>query len=504
MKRRHFYPSSMPLVLLMMLSGCTTYVGQKIGPDGEFPSAPDKLTGQRKPITGGIPFTLTKPEYTVTITVDPSDATKAIYALSVGYVPDASQRFTIALDPGLLVNGKFELELGDKGSPTSATATTSTRVVETFSAVVGVAVKAIGAGLLDAAGTLDIYRAQVEASTDSRCKAIGAGSSGRTAGQSIADVIDGLRGEAEREIADGAKADSARAEWVGERLHYETDAQRSCMAAVAQEIKTRQEDPAEQAWTKARDALDEAAESSAELALLRTQIKAKVAALDVDALQKTDDGLVGKGLNEARTAAQQGRSFVQARLASRFARWLLNMQPDIWRARHLGHLEREIARCRAESLLPSSTQKCDDTEGRASLSNLQLQRALTLGEPELLDRLERIDALLAQVQTSEGERSARQGAVDEHIKLREERDRLQARIDQVRTDTLGKNRSVALAADAAKPDKVQPRAAVPVALVEKGYVEAVNAKPSAYKTAREFVLVLEPDNTGAITPIPSP
>lgn len=44
---------------VLTLAGCTTtYVGQKLDPDG-------KLT---KP--GGVPFVLTKPEYTVAVTAD--------------------------------------------------------------------------------------------------------------------------------------------------------------------------------------------------------------------------------------------------------------------------------------------------------------------------------------------------------------------------------------------------------------------------------------------------
>src|SRR5687768_15705028 len=121
-------PSAWIIAALLTLGGCTTtYVGQKIGPDGAL----------TKP--GGVPFVMTKPEYAVNIAADVTDATKAVYTLTVQYVPDATQRFTVALDPALFVNGKLDLDFGDNGNLTSAAATTTTHVVDTFGALLGLA-----------------------------------------------------------------------------------------------------------------------------------------------------------------------------------------------------------------------------------------------------------------------------------------------------------------------------------------------------------------------------
>ena len=70
--RSEIWTAIAALGAVLTLAGCTTtYVGQKLDPDG-------KLT---KP--GGVPFVLTKPEYTVAVTADAGDATKPVYTLTV-------------------------------------------------------------------------------------------------------------------------------------------------------------------------------------------------------------------------------------------------------------------------------------------------------------------------------------------------------------------------------------------------------------------------------------
>lgn len=100
------------------------------------------------------------------------DATKPVYTLTVQYVPDATQRFTVALDPALFVNGKLDLDLGSSGNLTGAAATTSTRVIDTFGSLVGLALKAQSTGLLDAGSTLSAYKAAVKSTDDPGCPSV--------------------------------------------------------------------------------------------------------------------------------------------------------------------------------------------------------------------------------------------------------------------------------------------------------------------------------------------
>ncbi|MBK7278263.1 MAG: hypothetical protein IPN37_18205 [Betaproteobacteria bacterium] len=484
--RSEIWTAIAALGAVLTLAGCTTtYVGQKLDPDG-------KLT---KP--GGVPFVLTKPEYTVAVTADAGDATKPVYTLTVQYVPDATQRFTVALDPALFVNGKLDLDLGSSGNLTGAAATTSTRVIDTFGSLVGLALKAQSTGLLDAGSTLSAYKAAVKSTDDPGCP-------------SVSSSIDEFEQEAGREVGTQMNAKRLQAEWVGERLHYIDQSQRNCMTAVvAKSIKEKQEDLSEGIYKKALEASEAVAKDNAELALLNRQIKAEVAALNEDGLSKIADGLNGKPVpfTLAQSAARAGEQFVRLRLAGRFARSLADMSPDVWRARHLAYLERKIAQCAGEALLPGSASACGQGPKIAErVAALKSDWARTLGESGLVERVARIDVLLSDVRTTPAAAPGRLGAVEEHVKLREERDRLQARIDQLRSDLIGKNKVVALAPAAPKASKVEPRPNVPVTLVKAAYVTAVNAKPADYKDAAlpEFVLVLEPDNAAAVSALPTP
>ena len=112
------------------LAGCTTYVGKRLPADGKL--ATTDITG--------LPFNLTKPQYSVDIAPDANDATKAVYTLKSTDVTDSTQRYTLALDPALLVDGTFEFTYGDQGNITSATATSTSRVIATLEAAVSFAI----------------------------------------------------------------------------------------------------------------------------------------------------------------------------------------------------------------------------------------------------------------------------------------------------------------------------------------------------------------------------
>lgn len=475
--------------LLAAIAGCTTtYIGQKIEPNGKLAQPSD-----------GVPFVMTRPEYSLNIAADATEPTKAVYTLAATYVPDASQRFTIALDPGLFVNGKFDLDFGDNGNLTGANSTTTSKVVETFGSFVGAALKA--SALLDAGDTLVAYKAALKANDDRRC--VGVALDGKmTVKDELTAVIQDLEAEAEREIGDKTNAKRLRAELVGERLHYLNAAQRDCMTAVVEAVKAKLEDPSEKTYTIALKALEAAAKDNAELTSLHSQIKAEVTALNDEALQKIADGLAGKPqpFDKALTAALVGKQFVQSRLAGRFGRFLAAMAPDVWRARHIGFIERTLARCQVEAFLAKSPNSPCST---ANVASLKAEWNNTLGELAVAARRDKVDALLAVVPPPAAAREGRDTAVADHIKLREERDKLQARIDLVRTDLLSKNKTIAMGAEAPKAAKVEARSNVAVTLVKKSYVDAVNANPAGFKGLPDFVLVLEPDDKGGVLALPA-
>jgi hypothetical protein len=483
MNPRRYWTCATPLAALFLFCGCTTtYVGQKIGPDGALSKS------------GGVPFVMSKPEYTVSITPN-ADGTKATYALDVSYVPDSTQRFTLALDPALFVSGKLDLEFATNGTLSSATSATTSRVVETFSALVSLAARfAARSSRANEATTLVILKNAVELAGDSGCS-------------SLAKSIQELEEEAETTIGDRANSVSARAELVGERLHFLNQAQRDCLVKVVRTFETDQADRLRAVLygDKSQEASGANPTDAERQVLLDQQAEAEYLQLNEQALSIISDLRKSESITPS---AMQKAAILEVlndkkQLASRFAKSLLLMEPEVWRARHLAYIERKIAQCQSEALVPGSTSVCGQgSKITERVVTLKTEWARTLGETEIVERVARIDGLLANVRALPTGDQGRHNAAEEHIRMREERDRLQARIDQLRVNLIGKNKIVALRPDAPKPEKLVARSKVPVQLVTKSFLTAAEkAKP---EDRPEFVLVLEPDDSGPITPLPKP
>ena len=105
------------LVGAILLGGCSTYQGHKIAQDGSLAVEPT-----------GIPFQMTRPEYTIKITPKKDEKTAPFYTLVVDYIPDATQRYTLTLDPAFLTDGDFTLNLDTNGNITDGTSVLSEQV----------------------------------------------------------------------------------------------------------------------------------------------------------------------------------------------------------------------------------------------------------------------------------------------------------------------------------------------------------------------------------------
>src|SRR6185503_13356403 len=87
------------------MAACSTYTGKKIG----------DATGQLLP-PDGVPYSLVKPEYTLTRTPPAAGAKTPTYEIKVNYVPDHTQRYSVKVDPGIFTNPEFALKFGDGGT----------------------------------------------------------------------------------------------------------------------------------------------------------------------------------------------------------------------------------------------------------------------------------------------------------------------------------------------------------------------------------------------------
>jgi hypothetical protein len=109
----------------LVLAGCSTYEGARLDPDGS-------LKGKSR----GVPFTMTRPEF-VLKKVEGSDPEQ--YQVSVTYVPDPMQRYSLRLSPALLSSIDFSLGFGENGGLSTVSSEIKDQIVPTTLALFKVA-----------------------------------------------------------------------------------------------------------------------------------------------------------------------------------------------------------------------------------------------------------------------------------------------------------------------------------------------------------------------------
>ena len=489
-------------LLLLALAGCTTYVGHKLPASGALPEN-----------STGVPFMMTRPEYSVDITADPTDATKAVYTLNETDVPDSTRRFSLRLDPSLLVDGSFDFAFDENGNISKSTTTSTSRVVATLQSVVGFAINVAAKGVAKDEGTdLTRYESLAYKSTAAQCtKAIVKGAA-PTVGRSIADTISSLRQEALVEVTEAVpdKRNDEAALLVRPRFYYVSLLATNCLVELVAEATGESDKD-----VAARSAeYDKAAKA---LAVSDASVNPGKRAEAITDLVKTgtrqsrDD--LSKAPEEATPQLKSFRSaalaFMNAKLSSEnllsLAMEFSRLNPDSSRARLLQHLERQIVRRRFELSVATVTHGSDPVEVaklQGEIRSLQEEWGATLQAQPQLKRLSQLDAFIAEVRTTRADGGGQRYAIDEMVKARSERDTLQDQVDHIRSLLVAK-------ADApgAKPEKpkVVPRMAQEVKLVRQSFVNKVAANPAGFVKAElpEFILVLGEQTGSTITPDPT-
>ncbi|ATE80472.1 hypothetical protein [Pseudomonas frederiksbergensis] len=477
--------------MLVALVGCTTYTGHKLPPSGQLPE--HKVSG--------IPFVMTKPVFSVDIAPDANDPTKPVYTLRSSDVPDSTQRYTIALDPALLVDGTYELTFGDQGNLSSATSTSTSRVVATLESVISYTIDKAASGVAKDMSTVQgRYRSVLINSGEPACIKVG---NKKAVKKEIADILDKFVADAKLAMKGAGKDIDAKAKALAiSQYHYFNLDQRECLIAVApasanemdEDISIVQEnydtglsksiaaakDPHSQKWLKS---LQGAVESS-----------------DVEAIAKLKEANVPgtvKGISDPATTLVNTK--LEAKRLAQTGELFAFMPPDVWRSRHLQYLEAQLNQKRMEKLI---TAKGRPTAKQLenSISQLEAEWAATLGEPKLIQRIAELDTFLAKVRVvpaSSG--SPARYAATELVQLREERDKLQERVDSLRSNIIAKNKVID-----ANPEKtkVEPRTDVSVKLVKPTFIEAVANNPGTVEDLPDFVIVLENNPEPAVRPDP--
>jgi hypothetical protein len=475
-------------LLLLTIGGCTSYKGHKLPENGALPK--DKTTG--------IPFVMTKPMYSVDITADASDATKPIYTLRSIDVPDATQRYTIALDPALLVDGTYDLSFGEQGNIISASATNNSRVVATLdsfvSASIDLAAKGVGK---DITSVLALYRQLVTDSVDAACTKT---TNGELVKLQIANHINDLTSDARIEIKDSEQnSEKTASALAASRYHYLNLAQRNCLIAVEPASATHLNINVVKAKNNFDTALKNAKSSSLDKPSKNwlLSIESAVKDSDLEQIERLKKASISEALKSITSPAMiYVNESIDSKSLKQLGELFAYMTPDIWRARHLQYLESQISKKRLENLVAGArgAQSSD-------ITRLESEWAATLGEPKLINRIDELDSFLSEVRVvPAGPGNSARYAATEFIQLREERDKLQERVDGLRTNVLSKNKLID--ADPAKK-KVVPRTDVNVKLVRSSFIDAVADNPGAFTDLPEFVLVVGSLSEPVLLPDPS-
>lgn len=474
------------------LAGCTTtYVGHKLSTDGKLP--PDSVSG--------IPYVMTRPEYSVDIAPDVNDPTKAVYTLNAKDVPDSKQRYTIALDPALLVDGSFDLTFGELGNLTSATSTTTSRVIATLESVVSFAISRAAPGVAkDMGSVLGQYRKLLKRSEASECKKKTSGGKSDVKtdlDRIIQQFVD--EASAEQTDADPVKANAKASSLAASRFHYLNLEQKQCLVAIAPDAKTDLSTDVAGVQSKYDAELKSGKEAGKDKLSEEwlKNLEAAVKASDVSAVEKLEQAQIPLAVSKVTGPA---KTLINTKLDEKrlglMGEQFAFMTPEVWRARHLQLLERQLKQKRLERLIAG---KGNFAQLDADIGRLEREWAATLGEPKLAQRIAELDAFLAQIRVvPAAPGSGPRYAAAEHVQLREERDKLQERVDRLRNELVAKNKVID-----AEPEKkkVDPRTGVRVKLVRPSFIENVAANPgTASDDLPEYVLVIKPIDEPTVLP----
>jgi hypothetical protein len=386
----------------------------------------------------GIPYTLVRPEYTLSRTPPASGEKQPTYTLSVTYEADPEHRYSLKIAPSIFADPDFTVKLGTNGILQGTKATFTEQITPTITALGSFATSLIGA----LATVLD---------KDSVRQAIIAELQGPPCA-ALSDVLTLPLPLPAREpsvafvMQDRIKAFKDDNEFA-ELFHYVTEKEWSCLEAARKNIaltgQTRHK-AAIASWEKARsdylsinptdklfvDRLTRAvtADDSSAFEALASEIKA-----DTDAAG-----------NPTAAATNRGRLFALARPAAKGFMgteaqakldFFLGMDAQTWRGRHVLFLEREIDRTTLFVLRrPQLSEQAKQDIG-VYVRTLRQQRAATIGVTELYDRAVELTAFIAKIQDKSVE-GGRAPATAEYATARAELDEVLRQIDAQRSRVL--------------------------------------------------------------------
>lgn len=478
---------------VVLATGCSTYSGQKLGLKPEKDA--NGAVVMKEVIPEGIPYNMVRPEYALTRAAPAAGATKPTYSLTVSYVPDPSQRYSLKIKPSTFTNPDFVMKFGGGGTLQSTAATFTEQVTPTITAVGSFAANLVGVlatGLLDKASVRDQIKVVLQPPAPPPPQppppgtCVGPSNVPRIpseSGRTIASEIIARMNEFKDDATFAAQ------------FHYVTDQEKRCLAEVLTLLTTKAESTAATAikdWETARTAHLTAlpndgpfvdritaavkTEDTKELDAIAAEIRKKLVGLTLPEPENTRNALLAKARPAATAfSTTEARKQLDA---------IVNADAPTWRARHLLYLEREIGRIGL--LRIQRAPLGGDPAVDAHLEMLRLSRAVILEAKDLHRRAIVLSAFIDAIR----DKAVEGGTAPATAEFATARAELDAVLVQIET------RRSRVIADAAPPT---PPVVVPLQDQPVKRVTAEDVKKSkeagwasgAGVNASEYVLVLK-------------
>jgi hypothetical protein len=462
------------VALVLLLGACSTYRGEKLGIHNGNTVAPT-----------GIPYTLVRPEYTLSRTPPVNGEKRPTYTLSVTYEADPEHYYTLKIAPGIFADPDFTMKLGTNGTLQSTKATFTEQITPTITALGSFAANLIGALATGALDKASVRQAIIAELTGNACASFSdVPRLPATPPMQTPSVASAMR-----DRINGFKDDDEFAAL----FHYVTEKERSCLETARSNlgttIATSHKADIEQ-WETARrqylsahptdtlfvDRLTRAVatDDSSAFDTLKSEIKADSNEARADERNSLFELAVPAAKGQAGTEAQDKLDF------------FISMDTQTWRGRHVLFLEREIDRATLFALRrPQLSQKEKQDVAKYS-QELRRQHAATIGVTGLYDRSVELAAFIAKI-PDKFVQGGRAPAAAEYATARAELDEVLKQIEAQRSRVLTD-------AKPAPPPPAPPLKATKLRRVSRDTIERSKAPEwinGEGATAPNYVFVLQ-------------
>jgi hypothetical protein len=462
---------------LFLLAGCSSYGGQKLGLD----------TTTNKPVpTTGIPYVLSKPEYSLTRVAGTGDGAEPTYTVTKTTVPDAAHQYSLRPKPGFLSDPDFTLTLGSGGQVTGVKTTISEQFTPMLKAVGSFASTLVSLGVFDkdsnVKGPLTAKITAEKCNTPSKTRHVDP--------DTLQIVKETVGQELIRRIELYEKDPT-----IASRLHYADQDELACLKSIRDKAVTASgidNAKANFATTSGQYTDDDAFRQKIEDFVTKNDLESFQKAYAANTAIKDSDPTLYNKRDPFLKVANKLMIAQKADPVFDVLKTVVGLDAPTWRARHLLYLEDEISWAQLALLrLPGATSAAQKSVEQ-TIEGLNSARAETINAFALYERSKALSAFLETVPTKHIDGGGTAPATAEFAAARAELDLVNEKIEAARTKVLA-------ASKAASPLPIKALKDESLVELTKGDIDASQNKDWDGKVtiagkpvdAPKYVIVLE-------------